>query len=381
VTDRAATQADGPLSKRGVAKLEAAMRGAMAARDRGEQDKPIDVDKTQLDATQRDGVTQLTAADLARDPRVDTGNEAPRLPTDPERAVTKAQSMEMMRTPWWRRRPGMMAIGGAVVAIAIVVMLARRVGDPEIAASATPPPQPERVATASAKPVAPPTVSRTATSCEMHATARAWDELMACADRLSDAEAARAARTRAVLELRNKDIVAKLTDALASKHHAEALMWLERVDDTSVYRDEAVAAFATALPRPEAPLPTCNAAQVTEAAKKKVSSGQYRAALVDIEASLRCAPDPSLYRLGALAACNGRNPAKARQFANRLPAAQLTTIRQICLRNGVEHVGQHGLDQLGGAGGVAATRLGGRPSANRNDDLGHQSASASSRRR
>ena len=113
-------------------------------------------------------------------------------------------------------------------------------------------------------------------------------------------------------------------------------MWLERIDDTSVYREESVAAFAAALPKPEAPLPTCNASKFTEAAKKKVSSGQYREALVDIEASLRCAPDPSLYRLGALAACNGRNAPKARFYANRLAASQLTTIRQICLRNGVE---------------------------------------------
>jgi hypothetical protein len=245
--------------------------------------------------------------------------------------------MELARAPWWRRPQVVVAAGGvAVVAIVVAIVIVAKPSKREVAplaVGAAPP----VVAPAAKEPIAPARPAPVA-SCDTHVQARAWDELMTCADRLVDAGAARAARTQAVLELRNRDSAISLARALAAKDHALALMWLERVDDTSVYRAEAVAAFAAALPKPEvtAAGAACNAAKLTASAKARVGAGQYREALADIEASLRCAPDPALLRLGALAACNAHLAAKARMFASRLPAAQLTTIRQICLRNGVE---------------------------------------------
>jgi hypothetical protein len=353
------------LSKRvvGALKLEAAVRDVMQARERGvgtdTEPSPTqietNVDATQVDMTQRDGVGVLSREDIktTRDGLVITRDDhgaaldptltgdPPRLSTHPERPATKAQSLDMMmRTPWWRTPQVVVATAGvAVVAIVVAVVMVFKPRDGEVAiAPAIATLQSTGSLAAPAPPAPEPSLPAIATSCDAHVTARAWDDLMACADRLGDPGAARAARTPAVLELRNRDSIAKLEQALVAKDHALALMWLERVDDTSVYRSEAVAAFAAALPKPEAALtgPACNGAKLSASAKTKLGAGQYREALADIEASLRCAADPSLYRLGALAACNARNPAKARAFASRLPAGQLTTIRQICLRNGVE---------------------------------------------
>ncbi len=300
LTDRAATEADLPSTK--AARMQDA-------------DGTLDLEKTQLDKTR---------ADLA---------EVPRSSTNPEREATRAQSLDVQRPPWWRRREVVTAAFGAAVVTVVVmgVALGRGSSTPIESPPSTPPTVP--AAPAAVKPVAqalsPP-------SCDAQVSARAWDQLLTCADGVADREIAKAMRAQATLESRNRDSLTKLSEALARKDHAEALVWLDRVDDTSVYRAEAVTTFAQALPKPEAALPGCNAVSHTTAAKAKLAVGQYREALVEIEASLRCTVDPSLYRLGALAACNGRNTVKARMFISKLPASQQTTIRQICLRNGVE---------------------------------------------
>jgi len=264
----------------------------------------------------------------------------PRSSTNPERSATQAPSLELLHPRWWLRSEVLIG-AGALVVVAIVIGLAkgRGSGHGEVFMSPASTPEPARSAppaTAEAPvPEAPVVPTVMAASCDPKVTARAWDELLACADQVTDREASRALHAQAVLETRNRDSLAKLVQALARKDPAEALVWLDRVDDGSVYRAEAIEMFAKGLPGPEAALPGCNASVHTTAAKAKLGVGQYREALREIELSLRCRTDPSLYRLGALAACNGRNLVKARMFAAKLPAGQRTTIRQICLRNGV----------------------------------------------
>ncbi len=320
--ERGGTMADMPSAK-------AARRSAVRDTERHETNNSGDVVRT--------GPTGRLEHDK-------TTPDMPRLTTEPvpprpdTRERASSSKSDVLVQPFWRRRDVLLGAAGIAVLAVVIVAIAGRGGSSD--AAELPPAQQPAAAPPTHRPADPPPprapqVPAPATSCDVHVTARAWDELMTCADQLGGLDAAKVLRTQAVLEARNRDSLTRLIEAIARKDHAEALVWLDRVDDTSVYRDEAVAAFAAALPRPEAALPTCNAAIHTKAAKDKLGAGAYREALVEIEASLRCATDPSLYRLGALAACNARNPVKARMFLARLPAGQQTTIRQICLRNGV----------------------------------------------
>ena len=143
----------------------------------------------------------------------------------------------------------------------------------------------------------------------------------------------------AVIETRNADCFAKLETAAAAGDLDEAMRWLDRIDDTSIYKDEA-AELVDKLAAAKhvvvtAKRPTCDADKLSKRAQQSITEGQYSVALSLLESSIRCRPDVSLYRLAVLAACNSSNEAKAKRYYARLPTNQKTTMAQVCLRNGI----------------------------------------------
>jgi hypothetical protein len=186
-------------------------------------------------------------------------------------------------------------------------------------------------------------------ACRKLAADRKWDDVMQCTDQLaklvpSGTPVMRELTTMAVIETRNADCFAKLETAEAAGDLDEAMRWLDRIDDTSIYKDEAaelvdklaVAKHVVVT----AKRPTCDADKLSKRAQQSITEGQYSVALSLLESSIRCRPDPSLYRLAVLAACNGSNEAKAKRYYARLPANQKTTMAQVCLRNGIA-LGEH----------------------------------------
>jgi tetratricopeptide (TPR) repeat protein len=77
----------------------------------------------------------------------------------------------------------------------------------------------------------------------------------------------------------------------------------------------------------------CDAAQLSQLGKDEINEGLYTESVITLEMSERCEPDPSLYRLILLGACNSANAEKAQEFYARLPANQQSAARQMCVRN------------------------------------------------
>jgi tRNA A-37 threonylcarbamoyl transferase component Bud32 len=181
-------------------------------------------------------------------------------------------------------------------------------------------------------------------ACRKLAADRRWDDVLLCADELAKlvpagTPAIRELTTMAVIETRNSDCFAKVETAAAGGDLAEASRWLDRIDDTSVYKEEATelvdklaAAQQVVVPRRR---PTCDADKLSTRAQQAITEGQYTVALSLLESSIRCRPDSSLFRLAVLAACNSSNEAKAKRYYAKLSAGQRTTMAQVCLRNGI----------------------------------------------
>jgi serine/threonine protein kinase len=181
-------------------------------------------------------------------------------------------------------------------------------------------------------------------ACRRLASERKWDEVLGCADELAKlvppgSPVLRELTTISVIETRNADCFAKLETAAASGDLRESQRWLDRIDDESIYKDEGnelVDKLAQATqPAGPSKRPSCDADSFSKRAQQAITEGQYHAALALLEASIRCRPDPSLYRLAVLAACNSSNEAKARRYFARLPANHKNTMAQLCLRNGI----------------------------------------------
>ena len=87
------------------------------------------------------------------------------------------------------------------------------------------------------------------------------------------------------------------------------------------------------MPQAAQPRPRCNADKLAGRAQQAVAQGQYTSALSLIEASLRCRPDVTLYRLALVAACNSNNAVVARKYFAKLSPAQQPALAQLCMRN------------------------------------------------
>lgn len=85
-----------------------------------------------------------------------------------------------------------------------------------------------------------------------------------------------------------------------------------------------------------APKVACDGKAEREAGDDAMARGAHAEALDHYEAALKCAVDPTYERLAFVAACNARNPAKAKKYFGRLPQAERDRYRVICIRNNVD---------------------------------------------
>ncbi|HEY1554152.1 MAG TPA: serine/threonine-protein kinase [Kofleriaceae bacterium] len=241
---------------------------------------------------------------------------------------------------WW------FAAGAAAVAAVLVpVWLIARgpahsvaaLPDAHVAAVIAPPPAPAPM---------PTSADRTAKelACRKFAGARQWDELLLCADELARSVPAgdpvvRELTTMGVIEARNATYMVKVQDQVTAKDLTEAYRWLDRIDDESVYKEQAADEIdRLARTSPHAAtvaVRACNADKLAQRAQQAITLGQYTSALALLEGSLRCRPDPSLYRVALLAACNAGNATKAKAYFARLTRPQQPAMAQLCLRNAI----------------------------------------------
>ena len=244
---------------------------------------------------------------------------------------------------------------------------------------------------------APPSTDDVKIECLKLAADKKWRELMACTDRLASADpvTATSLRTKAVTENNAETFARKLADALAANELEQAKLELDRIPSDSVYRAEAKAAYEakvssvaadvaeqaralaadhkcaeldrlvakahrdgtdTKLGNPrckpetaaistatttngsnttQTPPPACDADALRNKAQDYLSTGMDAAALASFEASMRCRADSSLIRFAFMAACRSRNAAKARYYYAKIPPGTVTSIIQICVRNGI----------------------------------------------
>jgi hypothetical protein len=82
--------------------------------------------------------------------------------------------------------------------------------------------------------------------------------------------------------------------------------------------------------------PDCDADQLRQKGDDHLQTGMDAAALASFEASMRCRPDPTLYRRAFLAACRSKNTPKAKQYYTKLPAKDAGSLAQMCIRNGIQ---------------------------------------------
>ncbi len=83
------------------------------------------------------------------------------------------------------------------------------------------------------------------------------------------------------------------------------------------------------------PKPECDADALRQKGDDHLQTGMDAAALAAFEASMRCRPDPTLFRRAFLAACRSKNAAKAKAYFPKLPAKDATPLSQMCIRNGI----------------------------------------------
>jgi hypothetical protein len=85
-----------------------------------------------------------------------------------------------------------------------------------------------------------------------------------------------------------------------------------------------------------APVASCDADAFRQKGDDHLATGMDAAALAAFEKSIRCRPDPSLYRKAFLAACRSKNSGKAKQYFALIPGDQQASLAAICTRNGID---------------------------------------------
>lgn len=80
---------------------------------------------------------------------------------------------------------------------------------------------------------------------------------------------------------------------------------------------------------------TCDSAALVEQGRQHLASGNAAAALDAFERADRCKPDASTRKLALLAACKGKNHAKAAALWRRMDQATRATMLSVCVTNGI----------------------------------------------
>jgi len=312
---------------------------------------------------------------------------ASRAPLPPPRdgMPTATTMFEGERTQTATRSPPWRLIGGAAGVVALGIILGVAVtrgggGDDDkavaaaslgsslridAAAAAPEPVAPVEIRPVEIRPVeidvdsSPPTAVVTTAGddlrleCTKLAADREWAELVACSGQLASADPAKAKELRAQAILENKaEAAARALDhALAGGRTKAAAEELARIPRDSVYRVDAEARYASALttkdrapvatahdePEPAPPATKdCDADTLRQKGDDHLQQGMDGAALAAFEASMRCRPDPTLYRRAFLAACRSKNAGKAKLYYGKLPSKDATSLAMMCIRNGIQ---------------------------------------------
>ena len=82
--------------------------------------------------------------------------------------------------------------------------------------------------------------------------------------------------------------------------------------------------------------PDCDADALRQKGDDHLQTGMDAAALGAFEQSMKCRPDPTLYRRAFLAACRSKNTPKAKLYYTKLPAKDAGSLAQMCIRNGIQ---------------------------------------------
>jgi tetratricopeptide (TPR) repeat protein len=90
---------------------------------------------------------------------------------------------------------------------------------------------------------------------------------------------------------------------------------------------------------PSAPVLPCDADELQRKGIGFVDNGDLSAGLDEFEHALACKPSSELTRLAYLAACNGRNDAKARTYYAKLSPDEQASAKAMCFRNGIDSAG------------------------------------------
>ncbi len=88
-------------------------------------------------------------------------------------------------------------------------------------------------------------------------------------------------------------------------------------------------------PPPPKP-PECDADALRERALEHNRNGMHAAELASYEQSFKCKSDGSLYRFMYMAACNSKQPAKAKSYFGKLSPQQQASMAQMCMRHGID---------------------------------------------
>ncbi len=81
--------------------------------------------------------------------------------------------------------------------------------------------------------------------------------------------------------------------------------------------------------------PPCDAVALKASGDRAAADGNYAAALTSFEGALACKADPQLEKVAYMVACQAKNVVKAKLHFGRVPATTRTSLRQICIRNGI----------------------------------------------
>jgi pSer/pThr/pTyr-binding forkhead associated (FHA) protein len=80
--------------------------------------------------------------------------------------------------------------------------------------------------------------------------------------------------------------------------------------------------------------PDCDADSLRQKGDDHLSTGMDAAALAAFENSMRCRPDPTLFKKAFLAACRSKNAARAKYYYSKLPSTG--NFAQMCIRVGID---------------------------------------------
>ncbi len=201
---------------------------------------------------------------------------------------------------------------------------------------------------------APPAGDDLFLECSKLAVERYWTGLLTCSERLASVDPAKAAelRAKAVMETKAESAARNVEDALQARNYDDALEQLAKIPEDSVYKRDTATRVSevmeavenaksagggkSAAVPPQAAPPDCDADALRQKGDDHLQTGMDAAALAAFEASMRCRPNPALYRRAFLAACRSNNAAKANVYYPKLPSKDAAALSQMCARVGIK---------------------------------------------